>query len=269
MRLSVTLRQIDGRRRRRHSLTLVAGAFYLSLLAAGAGSSGQTPSGVESQGISESGVPVTITLDEAIRRAEANEPIYAAARAVSQSAALDRSIARASLLPNARFYSQGIYIQPNGITSDNGEGVPSAPNPRFVSADARPREYIAQGIVDETLSLAGPASVRRADATAAMARAELEIARRGLVATVTGLFYGSIAAEAKLKVAEQALKEATDFTALTTQREKSREAAHADVVKAQLTEQQRDARTGGRAASGRKSASRYGSTAVCRPAHVI
>jgi outer membrane protein TolC len=183
--------------------------------------------------------PTVITLEEAIRRAEANEPTYAAAAAQSKSAGLDRSIAVSGLLPSARYYSQGIYTQPNGIRSDNGEGVPETPNPKFVANDSRPREYMAQGIVDESLSFAGPAAVRRADAAAAMARAQLEIARRGLVATVTSMFYGSLAANDKEAIAQRGYQDAADFTSLTGKREQAREAAHADVLKAQLTEQQR------------------------------
>jgi outer membrane protein TolC len=181
--------------------------------------------------------PVTITLDEAIKRAEKNEPAFAAARAASQSAALDRSIARSGLLPSAHLLSQGIYTQPNGLYAEGGEGV-SSPNPRFVANDSRPREYIDQGIVDETLSFAGVAAVRRADAAAAMARAQLEIARRGLVAAVTALFYGSLAADHKVTIAQGAYDDAANFTRITSDREKVGEAAHADVIKAQLTEQQ-------------------------------
>jgi outer membrane protein TolC len=183
---------------------------------------------------------VEITLAEAIRRAEASEPAFVAARAASQSAALDRSIARAGLLPSARFYGQGIYTQPNGIYSEGDEGEPLAPLPRFVANDSRPREYMAQGIVDETLSVAGPAALRRADAAAAMASAEQEIARRGLVVAVTGMFYASLAWDHKLAVADGAQQDAAGFTKLTQEREKAREAAHADVVKAELQEQQRD-----------------------------
>jgi outer membrane protein TolC len=54
------------------------------------------------------------------------------------------------------------------------------------------------------------------------------------------LFYGSIAAENKLAVSERAHREAAGFTGLTGKREQAREAAHADVVKAQLLEQQRE-----------------------------
>lgn len=182
--------------------------------------------------------PVVITLDDAIRLAQASEPGYASAKATSQSTALDRSIARAALLPSARLYNQDLYTQPNGLKAEGGEGV-STPNPKFVANDSRPREYIAQGIAEENLSVAGFAGVRHANAAAAMASAEQEIARRGLVVAVTTMFFNSLAADRKLAVAEQARQEASDFSRLTNQREQAREVAHADVLKAQLVEQQR------------------------------
>jgi outer membrane protein TolC len=181
--------------------------------------------------------PVVITPEDAIKRAEANEPAFAAAQGASESAALDGAMARAGLLPTARLLSQGIYTQPNGIYAEGGEGV-NTPDPKFVANDSRPREYIDQGIVDETLSVGGVAAVRRANAAAAMARAQLEIARRGLVAAVTGLFYGSLAADHKVTIAQRAYQDAVNFTKITSEREKLGEAAHADVIKAQLTEQQ-------------------------------
>lgn len=182
---------------------------------------------------------VMISLQEAIKRAQANEPTFVSAVADSKVAGLDKSIARAGLLPTARFSGEGLYVQPNRLYELGGEGVTNT-DPRFVSADARPREYISQGIVDETLSIGNLAALRRADAAAAVAAAELEIARRGLVATVTGLYYGVAAADHKLAIAQQAEKEAADFTKLTGQREQAREAAHADTVKAQLEQQGRE-----------------------------
>jgi outer membrane protein TolC len=182
--------------------------------------------------------PVLITLDEAIKRAQANEPSFAAARAASQSAALDRSISRAGLLPTARLYSQDIYTQPNGIYTEGDAGQPSAPLPRFVANDSRPWEYMAQGIAEESVSVAGLAAVRRADAAAVMAQAEMEIARRGLVATVTALYFGSLAADHKAGIAQRAYQDAKNFTTITQDREKQGEAAHADVLKARLTEQE-------------------------------
>ncbi len=56
---------------------------------------------------------------------------------------------------------------------------------------------------------------------------------------VTSLYYGSIAADNKLVISERARGEANDFGQLTDKREKQRESAHADVLKAQLEEQQR------------------------------
>jgi outer membrane protein TolC len=184
-------------------------------------------------------VPIAITLQEAIKRAQTAEPNFATSLATARVAALDKSIARAGLLPTGRFSGQGLYVQPNGLREVGGEGVVNT-NPKFVSADARPREYIAQGIVEETVSLGSIAAIRRASAADAVAKAELEIARRGLVTAVTGLYYGVSSADHKLSIAQQAASEAADFTKLTSQREQAREAAHADTIKAQLQQQQRE-----------------------------
>ena len=58
--------------------------------------------------------PALITLEEAIHRAQANEPGYAAATANSRVAALDRSMARAGLLPSVIYHNQYLYTEPNG-----------------------------------------------------------------------------------------------------------------------------------------------------------
>ncbi len=241
---TVNMCQVSGRGGRQLRSSLHTGFITLLILTAASavqvmGQSAGNPAGTAAPAGSApaAGQPVGITLAEAIQRAEASVPAFAAARAASQSAALNRSIARAGLLPTARYFGQGIYTQPNGTFTDGGEGVAS-PNPRFVANDSRPREYIAQGIVDETLSLGGLAAVHRADAAAAMARAQLEISRRGLVAAVTSLFYGSLAADHKVAIAQCAYKDAANFTSITSKREKLGDAAYADVVKAQLTEQQ-------------------------------
>jgi outer membrane protein TolC len=214
-----------------------------SLLAAapGANAQGQNRASVpEAPAVGVGSGVEEISLAEAIGRAEASEPGYALARAAGRSAGLDKWIAVAGLLPSARLLSQEIYTQPNGIDSAGDAGQARAPLPRFVANDSRPWEYMAQGVVEETLGVAAVAAVRHADAGAARAAAEQEIARRGLVAGVTGMFYASLGADRKLAVAEQAGKDAAAFTKLTTQREQAREAAHADVVKAELEQQQRE-----------------------------
>jgi outer membrane protein TolC len=181
--------------------------------------------------------PAVITFEQAMRRAEASEPALATSKAASRSSELDRSIAQAGLLPNLTYFNQGLYTEPNGAYGVLGQGGPELPFPKFI-ANNGVREYFSQAIVNETLGLGPAAAVHRADAAAAQAQAELEIARRGLRATVTALFYGCLAADHKQAIAQQAYQEAKDFTALTSAREKQREAAHADVVKAELAEQQ-------------------------------
>ncbi|HEX8811379.1 MAG TPA: TolC family protein, partial [Terracidiphilus sp.] len=180
---------------------------------------------------------MVLTLQEAIHRAQSSDTAYAAALAESKVSALDRTTARTDLLPTVVYHNQGLYTEPNGVANQAGQ-TGAQPAPKFISNNAV-REYASQAIVNQTLGLGQVASIRHADAAAAQAAAELEVSRRGLVVAVTGLYYGALAADRKLTVAERAQQEATDFTSLTTKREAAREAAHADVVKAQLEEQQR------------------------------
>ncbi len=185
----------------------------------------------------------SITLDEAIARARANEPGLAAAVAASRVSALDKSIAVAALLPGVTYHNQFLYTQGAGGATGSGNASAGSPTvsgtPRFI-ANNTVHEYQSQGVVTETIGVQQVTAVAKASARAAVAEAEMEIARRGLVATVVGLFYGELAAERKLAVAQRAAQEASGFTTLTKQREDAREAAHADVVKAQLQQQQRE-----------------------------
>ena len=183
------------------------------------------------------GKSVVITLDEAIHLAEASDPGYAASAAAGCVAGLDRSIALGSLLPGVAYNNQATYTQGNGQVIGEHAGTTTPGSPRFI-ANNGVHEYISQASVNETIGLNGVAGFRRAEAEAAKARAEAEIARRGLIVAVTGIFYRSPSADQKLAVAERAHREAADFVRLTTAREEAREAAHPDVVKAQLEEQQ-------------------------------
>jgi outer membrane protein TolC len=182
--------------------------------------------------------PTSITLEQAIGLARANEPTFAAAAANKRVTALDHSIAQAALLPGVSYHNQVLYTQPNGAVNGGGP-VGSQAAPRFIANNAV-HEYASQGVITETFGLQQLTAVSRASAADAVAAAELEIARRGLVATVTSLFYQSLAADRKVEVGRRAAGEAANFTQLTQQRESAREGAHADVVKAQLLQQQRD-----------------------------
>jgi len=180
---------------------------------------------------------VVISLAEAIHRAQQNEPAFASALASQKSAAIDRYLAKAALLPSVTYHNQMLYTQPNGQT--NSTLQPGAQiSPIFIANNAV-HEYTSQAAINETVGLKQFADAQVAAANAARAAAELEIARRGLVSSVINLYYSVSASETKKRVLEEAFREAQAFTDLTQKRETAREVAHADVVKAQLQQQQR------------------------------
>jgi outer membrane protein TolC len=182
-----------------------------------------------------------ISLEDAIARARNNEHTFAAAIAASKVAALDHSLAQSALLPTVVYHNQYLYTQPAHGPSQSANASTAATSsvPRFI-ANNSVHEYTSQGVVSETIGVQQVTAVARASAASAVASAELEIARRGLVVTVVSLYYGALAADHRMVVAQRALDEANSFTGLTQHREDAREAAHADVVKAQLQQQQRE-----------------------------
>jgi outer membrane protein TolC len=179
----------------------------------------------------------TISLSEAIRRAQQNEVTFAATLAAQKTSSIDQYLAKTSLLPSATYHNQVLYTEPNGQKNQGGQ-VGSQASPIFIANNAV-REYASQASIDEKVGLKQFADVQAAAANAARASAELEVARRGLVQTVVGLYFEVAASETKQRLVAQALQEATAFTDLTQKRETAREVARADVVKAQLEQQQR------------------------------
>jgi outer membrane protein TolC len=183
-----------------------------------------------------------ISLQEAIHRAQAVETTYGAAAAEAGIAAAQREIARSTLLPGIVYHNQYLYTQ--GTLDRDADLSRTAPNGqstspvRFIANNAV-HEYLSQGVVSETIGGAGLADYRRAGADAAAARARLEVSRRGLVVTVVESYYSVLASDARVAVANRALTEANRFGAITRQREAGGEVAHADVVRADLQQQQR------------------------------
>ncbi|MBW8746108.1 MAG: TolC family protein [Acidobacteria bacterium] len=176
--------------------------------------------------------PEKITLTEAIRRAQANEPIFAAAVAAGRSAKIDSYLAKAALLPSATYHNQMLYTQPNGQTNQGGQAGTQA-SPIFI-ANNTVHEYTSQAVINETVGLKGIANAQVASAVAARAQAEAEVARRGLVSAVVNLYYMVYVAARKQTLMEEGLAEAQSFAEITQKREAGREVARADVVKAQL-----------------------------------
>ena len=226
---------------------IAAGAVVCAALLSGNEGICQAPlAGTAAQAGVTPSPPGSLTLDEAIHRAEANEPAYATALAESRATGLQRKDAKAALLPNATFHNNYLFTESNhthtSIDTGSGTFVTQAgvqqSLPVFIANNAI-HEYYSQGVVNETLGLAQVGAVRLADANAARAKAELEVARRGLVNTVVSLYYGAGTGSSKVTVAQRALDEANRFVDITEKRESGREAAHADVIKAQLQLQQR------------------------------
>ena len=213
----------------RNLLSLVAGALALIGAAVLAGTS-------FAQEVKPTS-PVVISLSDAIRRAQQNEPSFANVLAVQKTAAIDQYLAKAALLPSVTYDNQILYTQPNGKHTQGIQGG-AEPAPIFI-ANNTIHEYISQASINETIGLKRFADAEAAAANAARASAELEVARRGLVSSVVNLYYSLSASGTKQHLLAEALREAESFTDLTQKREAARESAHADVVKAQLQQQQR------------------------------
>ena len=179
----------------------------------------------------------SISLAEAIHRAQANEPTFAVSLGTQRTAGINSYLAKTALLPTAAYHNQMLFTQSNGTTNKGGE-VGNQSQPIFIANNAI-HEYTSQVSINETIGLKQIADAQVASATAARAMAELEVARRGLVSSVVALYYQVSAAEKKQRLFMQALQEADAFTSLTQKREAAREVAHADVIKAQLQQQQR------------------------------
>ncbi len=77
-------------------------------------------------------------------------------------------------------------------------------------------------------------AVGRARALEAAARARAEIARRGLAVTLTKAYYALVGAQRKYATAQLSLDQARRFLTISQDLERGGEAAHSDVVKAQL-----------------------------------
>ena len=171
---------------------------------------------------------ITITLQDALERAQKYGAQVQAANFIAAAAKEDRVQARAASLPSLSALNQFIYTEGNGTPS----GV-------FVANDGV-HVYNEQAVVhEELLSLMRRGEIRLAAADEAAARARVDVAARGLKATVIQDYYAIAAAERSLKNTQLSLGEAQRFLDISQKQEQGGEAAHADVIKAQLTVQQR------------------------------
>jgi outer membrane protein TolC len=179
-----------------------------------------TPSG--------SNAPITITLQDALIRAQANEPQFHAALTGYRVATEETVQSRAALLPNVNYNAAYLYTEGNGTSTG-----------RFVGANGV-HEYISQGSMQQAFSLQNVAEYRLARAQEALAKAKSEIAMRGLVVTVVGAYYSAVVTQRKYSTAQRARGEAERFFDITQKLERGGEVAHSDTIKAQLQLQQQE-----------------------------
>ena len=181
------------------------------------------PQTAPTQSPSDSQAPVVITLRDALQRARDLDPTYRAALVAAGITREDHVQARAALLPGVTENTQYLYTQGTGTST-----------PRYI-ANNGVHEYVAQGNAHEVISGAQFADFSRTSATAAAARANAEVAARGLVAAVVKTYYAEVVARRKYANAQLAADQARRFFELTQKLEQGGEVAHSDVIKAQLT----------------------------------
>jgi outer membrane protein TolC len=178
--------------------------------------------------IAQTPPPLTITLQDALARARRYGTQIQSANINALLAREDRAQAKAATLPSLNAFNQFIYTEANGTPS----GV-------FVANDGV-HVYNEQAQVhQELLALVRHGEIRRAMAAEAVAKAKTEVAQRGLNSTVIQDYYAIVSAQRRFTNAQTSLREADQFLDISKKQEQGGEVAHADVIKAQITQQQR------------------------------
>jgi outer membrane protein TolC len=178
---------------------------------------------------SSSPARVSLTLQEALDRARKNSTQFQAVVTAAGLAREDRKQAFTSLLPSVAYNNAAIYTQGTGAAATKVTGQPVV----FIANNAV-HEYISQANVHEAIDVAAIQNFRKVSAAAAVARAQQEIASRGLVVTVVQSYYAVAAAQQKLEGAKRTSDEGESFFKITQDLEHGGEVAHSDVIKAEL-----------------------------------
>jgi outer membrane protein len=171
------------------------------------------------------GPPLTLTLADALARAQKNSPQFQAAVTAANMAHENRVQARAAMLPSLDYEMDYLNTQGNGIS----------PVGRYVTNDGvhvyRAWAVVRQAMPGSFFIDAGP---RKAAYDEAIAKAGAEVAGRSLVVTVTQDYYALIVAERAYATAQQSLANAQHFLQISQALEQGGEVAHADVIRFEL-----------------------------------
>jgi outer membrane protein TolC len=181
-------------------------------------------------GLAQTAAPLTLTLQDALARAQMNAPQLLSAINDANQAREDVLQARAAQRPGVSFKSDYLGTQGNGVL----------PSGRFVTNDGV-HVYREWGVVHQDFTAAltktGP---QRAEAAEMLAQARAEIARRGLTVTVTKAYYGLLTGQRKYATAQQALDHAKGYLDITQKLENGGEVPHSDTVRADFQYSQQE-----------------------------
>lgn len=173
--------------------------------------------------------PITVNLQDALQRARRYASQVQSADIAAQLLKEDLKQAKAARLPTASGLNQFIYTEGNRTPS----GV-------FVANDGV-HVYNEQLVGHaDLLAFLRSGPIRMAEAAEAAAHARADIAARGLNATVIQDYYTLADDGRRAANAQQGLKEAEHFLDITQKLEQGGEAAHVDVIKAQIQVQQHE-----------------------------
>jgi outer membrane protein TolC len=178
-----------------------------------------------------SDAPLTLTFQDALDRASHLDPQLSSAATEAESAQQDRLQARAALLPSVNVTNAYLFTQGNGVTAPG----------RYVTNDGV-HVYRMWGVFHQDLSANTftLTSYRRTVAAEMLARAQMEIARRGLKMTVTKAYYDLVIAERRYATAEESLTNARRFLGISQDLEHGGDVAHSDVIKFEFQANQAD-----------------------------
>jgi len=178
--------------------------------------------------------PLRVTLQDALDRARKNSVQFQAALTTAALARQDRTQARNALLPTVTYNNSAIYTQGIPLGTERFIGAPVI----FIANNAV-HEYLSQADVHQVFDAAAVANFRRMGAAAAVAKAQAEIASRGLVVTIVQNYYAISAAQLKLETSKRLAEEGDRFLKVTQELENGGEIAHSDVIKAELQSRDR------------------------------
>ena len=171
-----------------------------------------------------------LSLDEALRLANAQASSFQTALLNEQVAAEDLRQARAAFLPKVSAPLSYIYTSPAlGLPPGEPRG------PSFVTSDGI---GVYEGLVNVSgdFDIAGRlrATLAKNRALLAAAHAGAEVARRELARTVVEAYYGLALANAQLRAAEENLAAAEEFEHITSLLLSGGEVASVDLTRAEL-----------------------------------